>query len=79
MPRRTSRPKGDLTAFWNFKEDDIMFSWSKRPQDGHMIYSAFSYVKGLNSKTFVEELESRGYDLTTLKFSIKYKEKLDEI
>ena len=53
---------GELFAVWNKKERDILY-WSPRKPDGHLAHSHLSPL--------FEELERRGYDLTTLRFSIK--------
>jgi hypothetical protein len=76
--KKTSRPKGDLTAYWNHKENDLMFYHSKHPPDGHLIYNYFCTHPMFECKSFTDELEKRGYDVTTLKFSIQYKQPLDK-
>ncbi len=73
---RSARP-GELIAGWNARERDVGFAWGgagASKADGSLLYSFLAYLKGLHGKTFVEELEARGYDLTTLRFSIRQKE-----
>ena len=85
-PRKTRETH--LMAYWNDKEDDVEFNWpfgSQTKCDSHLLYGVLS-MKQLEvvttsdfcrhryaEKSFLEELDARGYDLTTLKFSIKLK------
>jgi hypothetical protein len=76
MSRR--RPRFDSTttlfAWWSPKEQDVEFHFP-RSADGHMLHGAFSYAKvGRDGESLLKELEARGYDLTTLRFSISLKE-----
>lgn len=59
---------GWLTAQWSKKERDLVFGFPRKC-DGHLVYGAFSttYLQ----KDFVTELKERGYDLTTLQFSVR--------
>lgn len=80
--------KRDLWAYWSKRERDIMFNWTGftyddddnivrkggTKRDGRVLHDFFSHVKGSLGTTFIEELEKRGYDITTLKFSISKKE-----
>lgn len=54
-------------------EPDIHFCWGEgcRSQDGHLINYAFNRVMDGETKTLLEELAARGYDITTIRFSIK--------
>ena len=79
MPRRTKA--NSLRAFWSKKEKDIMFYWPSGPHtktDGHFLYGRMSIgpfnYDGKLDTAFLKELEDRGYDLTTLLFSICKKE-----
>ena len=45
---------------------------ASRP-DGRMISYIFEGVKNEDGRTLAQELEYRGYDISTLKFSIKQK------
>jgi len=68
------RTKGNtLRASWDRRERDVSFGWPDGPQvkpDAHMLYGVFAYEKVYDGRTFVEELKRRGYDVTTLRFSI---------
>lgn len=79
MPKRTKA--NSLRAHWSKKEKDIVFSWPDGPHtkpDGHLLYGRFSIgpfnYDGKLDTAFLTELENRGYDLTTLRFSICKKE-----
>lgn len=70
-----------LTAKWSKKEKDIIYHYPRRC-DGHLIHYYLSCkrpkINYLTKETewedsLVEELEKRGYDITTLKFSIERK------
>lgn len=69
------------------KRDKCLKVWFPRSCDGHFLYSVFSdrliysHDKAIQRNPFPfdvenlqKELESRGYDITTLKFEIKLKE-----
>lgn len=74
MLRGKSWNDGWLTAYWGRDErgakKDLVFGSPCRP-DGHLLYGAFCFTEVTSGKTFVKELEDRGYDITTLKFQIK--------
>jgi hypothetical protein len=61
--KRTRRPKGALVAWWDHRESDLHFAWDRRKADGHLLYGAIGPL--------AKELEKRGYDITTIKFSIQ--------
>lgn len=66
-----------LKVNWSKKENDFMIHYP-RSCDGNLIQD-FLFGKryafnGIKEKDIREELEKRGYDLTTLKFSIKRKD-----
>lgn len=62
-----------LRASWSKREKDIVFHYPSKP-DGHLLHDFFSYAKLAGAgKSLLEELEARGYDLATLKFSIERK------
>ncbi len=81
---RPAKP-GELKALWGklpHDAPDICYLWGgegARSCDGHLLYSMFSgfgHRKGqhcVEHDGFLKELEARGYDLTTLKFSIQKK------
>lgn len=58
-----------LRAYWSKKERDVMLHW---PAGTHTKCDG-SYLSGVFDKAFQKEMERRGYDLTTLKFSIEPK------
>lgn len=71
------KPNNKLRAYWSKKENDVMYYYPKCGVDGSLLHHFFSYVTndfGDGQKTFLDELDRRGFDLTTLKFSIAYKE-----
>lgn len=56
-----------LRAYWSKREDDIMFHWpggTATKCDGHYLCRVFT-------KDVLDELKNRGYDLTTIRFSIE--------
>lgn len=60
------KPTNKLRVWWSNAEKDIMIYHPKWKADGH-------YIAGIFNREFLEELESRGYDLKTIRFSIAYK------
>jgi len=71
-----------LSARWSKRERDLLISYPSKP-DGHLLYNMLTMKRcrldgtqpnGITyDKAFTEELEERGYDITTLKFSIERK------
>lgn len=70
---------GHLTVKWSKRERDFVI-WSPCRPDGHLAHNRFSaqpmkYDVGKREHywepSFIEELRSRGYDTTTLRFSVK--------
>lgn len=64
---------GRLTARWDRREKDFLFSRGEgvARADGHLLYNSLGYVKTIGgARTLLEELEARGYDMTTIRFSI---------
>lgn len=59
-----------LRMYWSKKENDLMF-WSP---EGFFTTAAARYLDSIFTKEVLKELESRGYDITTLKFSIEPKQ-----
>jgi len=63
------RAKEKLRAVWSKREDAVLFSYplgSQTKSDG-------MFLAGLLTDVIARELEERGYDKTTLKFSIEPK------
>jgi hypothetical protein len=56
---------------------DLVFYFPRKP-DGHLLHSFFNYPAKGEKRCLVAELEARGYDITTLQFTIRMKEKPDE-
>jgi hypothetical protein len=86
--RRPKLKDGQLLVYWGrlpHDEPDIIYSWqgdSSMKRDSSLLCYHFGsrrpdpLAKPLYSKmepSFLEELELRGYDLTTLRFSIMKK------
>lgn len=58
-----------LRAYWSKRETDVMLHFPLGRQtvcDGH-------WLSGVFDKNFIEQLEARGYDPTTLRFSVEPK------
>ena len=71
--------KGDLVVCW--RDDDVTFysTDGSHAVDGRrLLYHAFSCVKMSDepdAKSFLDDLESRGFALYTIRFSIDRKKK----
>jgi hypothetical protein len=80
--RGKSWTDGWLTAYWG-KESrrdyrkDLVFGSPCKP-DGHLLYGALCFTEVTGGKSLVQELEARGYDITTLQFSVKRKYRPNE-
>jgi len=57
---------GDRDLFYCYPENECGMK-----RDSRILMMAFEREKILGGKTLRQELEARGYDITTLKFSIK--------
>lgn len=56
-----------LRVYWSKKEDGVMLQHpmgDQTPHDSH-------YLMGVFTKDFIQELSNRGYDLTTMAFSVE--------
>jgi len=76
MPRRTR--ENTLSMYWSKREKDIVYAYPSKV-DGHMLHhrlgsEVYNKWKDEYDLSFFKELEARGYDLTTLRFSICKKE-----
>jgi hypothetical protein len=64
-----TRP-GRLLVRWSKRENDFRIAYPSKP-DGHLMYGLVSqdivYVDMGHGKGLVQELEERGYDITTLR------------
>ena len=61
------KTKDKFRVNWSKRERDLMIHYplgSQTKCDGH-------WISGVFDKEFTDELEKRGYDVTTLKFSIE--------
>jgi hypothetical protein len=52
-----------LRAYWSKREHDVMIGYPRKC-DGH-------WLSGVFNKAFTDELTARGYDVTTMRFSIQ--------
>ena len=76
---------GQVKMYWSKREKDLMFDWNSpaSKSDSHLLHNVLCNKRFLPSflspkewqeeKSLIDELEERGYDITTLKFSIKKK------
>lgn len=68
--------KDKLSYQWNKKENDFVTNYPLgigTNCDSNFLLNFFSYALKGEEKSFLKELESRGYDLSTIKFSIEPK------
>lgn len=83
MAKRLRAPKarvGELVARWGKVEGeiDLCYDGPTRP-DMHLLHNALTGKRGRPTisggfewdDSFVEELKARGYDITTLRFSVR--------
>lgn len=79
--RMTSAKPGELKAAWGRGDvrgdpPDLQYAWGGRgasSPDGRILCNALQEAHVFKDRTLVQELEDRGYDITTLKFSIQQK------
>lgn len=72
------KTKNRLRVAWSKRKNDMIFHFPKDKCDAHLIQLYFyghKYIAGKVSPSFIEELEKRNYDITTLRFSIAYKKR----
>lgn len=64
---------GQLKFGWSKKENDIIFAWGGNGADktDAAFLSSVLTVRTLGNKTLQQDLIERGYDITTIKFSIQ--------
>lgn len=70
--RRKKNSDGWLTAVWSKRERDILYSYPSK-QDGHLLHCHLG-TEFAPKKPLLDELEERGYDLTTLQFCVRRKQ-----
>ncbi len=66
--------KDKLSYQWNKKENDFVTNYPLgigTNCDSALLFNVFCYLDCGHGKNILKELESRGYDLTTIKFSIE--------
>jgi hypothetical protein len=80
MIRGKSWEDGWLTVYWGRESrgdrKDLMFGSPNRP-DGSLLHTAFCFQE-IHGKTLIQHLEERGYDISTLQFSVKRNRKPNE-
>jgi hypothetical protein len=72
---------GELRMFWNRGERDVGVAWGSEgatKQDANLLMGVFGLAPCFTGKILTEELADRGYDLATLRFSIKQKPRADQ-
>lgn len=83
MIRGKSWNDGWLTAYWGRESrgqpKELIFG-CPRKSDGGLLNFVFSHARlsWAPERNFLKELEARGYDITTLQFSVKRKYKPNE-
>lgn len=65
-----------LAAKWSKKENDIMIYYPNKCDGALLNNHLFHPRDSISCHPFIKELERRGYDITTLKFSVKKKKEL---
>ena len=65
----TDMSKDRVRVWWSKRERDLMVNW-----DREVARTNPRWIIGLFSQDVLDELDRRGYDITTLKFSIKKKD-----
>lgn len=77
------RNPNKLTARWSKRENDVLYWYPSKP-DGHLLHAVLSAPRQRYDYTtermeyepsLLEELKARGYDITTLRFTIERKPK----
>jgi len=59
-----------LSVKWSKRERDLIFNLDEvKGADGHLLYQCLCL--GRDGLSLTKELKERGYDLTTLRFSVK--------
>lgn len=66
---------GTLSMRWSKHEKDLLINYPSKP-DGHLLHVRLNSPRFDGDRqpmlpSFVEELKAHGYDITTLRFSIK--------
>lgn len=61
---------GELFAWWDKSAQDMTFA-GPCSQDQHLLHVALNHAPIVDGRSLAQELEARGYDLTTLRFSVQ--------
>ena len=80
MGRIVGKHRRGLSARWSKRERDVMHYFTRK-SDGHWLHYWWCVVKDDRLRrpgdppptTFMAELEARGFDITTLRFSCELK------
>lgn len=65
--------KRKLIAKWSKRENAIEYRFPDYKSNGGLLSWLFEGYKYPHEKTFVQELDERGYDVKTLRFSVERK------
>ena len=65
------RKKPELRVQWSKQERDFLIYYPNGP-DGHLMHAFLS--REIDGKKMEQHLRERGYDITTLKISVRKKE-----
>lgn len=72
----TECKRDKLTMKWSKRERDMMINFPTKP-DGHLLHTVLNGqrfdAEGRPEPSLVDELAERGYDLTTLRFTVTRK------
>lgn len=64
----SARRKPDLSVRWSKRDRMLTYTGRRAPVP---LYIFFECIESLDKPTLVQELERRGYDIETLRFSIR--------
>lgn len=84
MKRRLRAPvtkPGQLQAYWGRPQPgakpSVVYAWGGAgacKAEGRLLSEALEHLDVFEGKSLVQELEARGYDISTLRFSISLKQ-----
>lgn len=63
--------ENEITYFWRNREDYVEVGMNSCRRDTSVLISAFEGTPLFSGKTLKQELIERGYDISTLKFTIE--------
>ena len=64
---------GRLSARWDKREEQALYWFPTSAADGDLLHGALYHQVQITGRTLVQEVEARGYDLTTLRVQIDKK------